>query len=143
MKKQYSIYKLVDPRDDLPHYVGRTTSLAGRLSQHLNNTVGKSKKEKWISELKASGLVPLMEEVEKVVGEEKAAAAREVYWIQHFKKQGMPLTNVRGVSDNQRFTFWILKSLKKAFLNLAKDEGVSHVELLDEAMNDLFKKYRR
>ncbi len=44
---------------------------------------------------------------------------------------------------HERLSVWMLKSVKKKFKKLAQDLSVSHVELMEEAMNDLFKKYGR
>lgn len=44
---------------------------------------------------------------------------------------------------HERLSIWMLKSKKKKFIKLAKDVGLSQVELMDEALDDLFKKYRR
>lgn len=44
---------------------------------------------------------------------------------------------------HERLSVWMLKSVKKKFKKLASDLSMSHVELMDEAMNDLFRKYRR
>jgi predicted GIY-YIG superfamily endonuclease len=146
IRRTYIIYQLVDPRDSLPHYVGYTSSPKERLGQHIANTSGKSKKDLWIAELKGYGLLPSMEELEKVVGKTKALK-REAHWITQLKKQGMPLTNVSGMHDFEnnyaRLTIWVFTSKKRKFVALAKDMGMSQVELMEEAVDDLFKKYRR
>lgn len=41
---------------------------------------------------------------------------------------------------HERFTGWMDKQLKKQFVNLAHDEGVSKTSLLNEAIADLLRK---
>jgi len=41
---------------------------------------------------------------------------------------------------HERFTGWMDKQLKKQFVNIAKDEGVSKTSLINEAIADLLKK---
>lgn len=41
---------------------------------------------------------------------------------------------------HERFTNWMDKQLKKQFIKLAQDEGVSKTSLLNEAIADLLKK---
>jgi hypothetical protein len=41
---------------------------------------------------------------------------------------------------HERFTGWMDKQLKKQFVNLAQDEGVSKTSLLNEAIADLLRK---
>ena len=42
---------------------------------------------------------------------------------------------------HERFTGWMDKQLKKQFVNLAQDKGVSKTSLLNEAIADLLRKY--
>jgi hypothetical protein len=42
---------------------------------------------------------------------------------------------------HERFTGWMDKQLKKQFVNLAKDEGVSKTSLINEAIADLLIKH--
>ncbi len=42
---------------------------------------------------------------------------------------------------HERFTGWMNKQLKKQFVNLAQDKGVSKTSLLNEAIADLLRKH--
>jgi hypothetical protein len=42
---------------------------------------------------------------------------------------------------HERFTGWMDKQLKKQFVNLAQDKGVSKASLLNEAIADLLRKH--
>lgn len=42
---------------------------------------------------------------------------------------------------HERYTGWMDKQLKKQFVNLAQDKGVSKTSLLNEAIADLLRKY--
>ncbi len=42
---------------------------------------------------------------------------------------------------HERFTGWMDKQLKKQFVNLAQDKGVSKTSLLNEAIADLLRKH--
>jgi hypothetical protein len=91
----FHIYKLVDPRDELPFYVGITYDMEKHLREHLATAyLANSAKEQWILEIKSLGLCPTMEEIETVEGTTEEAMQRELYWIYALKAQGIPLTNV-------------------------------------------------
>ena len=44
---------------------------------------------------------------------------------------------------HERFTSWMDKQLKKQFVHLAQDEGVSKTSLLNEAIADLLRKHQQ
>lgn len=86
------IYKLVDPRDSLVRYVGKTNNLKRRLWQHYyDNKEAKTPKRKWIKELLELGLEPVLDICERV---ESAWQEREKFWIKYYKDLGHPLTNI-------------------------------------------------
>jgi hypothetical protein len=102
MLKCYSIYQLVDPRDGLPYYVGRTGRLTQRFLEHLIGDASDNlSKDAWIQELRVLGLRPLLQEVELVIGTTQDAQQRELYWIRSLRDEGMPLTNVSGMQPQK------------------------------------------
>lgn len=98
------VYALVDPRDDLPHYVGLTRNMRYRLYKHLRDKDTSPIKVAWIDSLRACGLSPEV----KILAEAWAddVAAIEVYWIAKGRELGWPLTNAtaggEGAHGNER-----------------------------------------
>lgn len=75
----YYIYVLIDPRDGEIKYVGCSTNPAVRARNHMA-IMGGSKKDLWISELKALNLKPSYEVLFSTSNIEKAAAAELEYF---------------------------------------------------------------
>lgn len=56
-----TVYALIDPRDDVPRYIGQTKRpLSVRLGGHLTNSKSQPRVRGWIAELRAAGLRPLI-----------------------------------------------------------------------------------
>lgn len=88
------IYGLVDPRDQLIHYVGATRNLTARLSRHLSKEDKASQKWAWIKELRGRGLLPHLIVLEVVEGPETENWSKvESFWIDRCLRVGMLLTN--------------------------------------------------
>ncbi len=94
---EWTIYALVDPRDNKIRYVGRTIEAKRRLQQHLQEVAVNKKKSQWLRELKQLGIIPRMEILESMKCEAIDAERRETDWIRYLLDQGTPLTNIRGV----------------------------------------------
>jgi hypothetical protein len=60
----YCIYQLVDPRDNLPRYIGMTTGLDARFQQHMRCDGSNPAKDTWIEELKGQGLIQIVQRLE-------------------------------------------------------------------------------
>jgi hypothetical protein len=87
-------YKLVDPRDNLPFYVGQTVDPERRLKDYLNERPQHSRAlDKRIDELRQAGLQPIMQELERKDCTAEGALVREAYWIHFFESQGIALLN--------------------------------------------------
>src|SRR2546426_9045506 len=119
---RFKIYKLVDPLDGLPFYVGYTADMEKRLQEHLATAyLANSPKEQRILELKSLGLRPSMEEIETVEGTALDAMKREIYWIYHLKQQGILLTNVTRTSNRARHSFYLDKAIMDQLNQAFKD----------------------
>jgi hypothetical protein len=90
----YSIYGLVDPRDQLPFYVGLTGDVYKRFLDHIKCKGGNLGKTARIMSLREADIMvhmPIYEQTEDV----GYARIREAYWIHHFEVLGAPLTNMK------------------------------------------------
>lgn len=94
--RTYTVYALIDPRDNTVRYVGITERpINKRLAGHLLGNDGNKTKIAWISELAQIGISPIIRPLEQVKGR-KETLEREQEWIQHFLSLGAPLTNIMG-----------------------------------------------
>jgi hypothetical protein len=89
----YVIYALVDP-DEIYRvcYIGMSSDVYSRFTQHLRDTDNGSLKGQWLKELRDRNRVPYCKVLEDVPTEEEARI-REAYWVQFYLKLHMPLTN--------------------------------------------------
>ncbi len=86
------IYALIDPRDGVIKYVGKSYDPQERLKGHLKNckrTV--TLKNRWIAKLKSLDLKPSIQILEEVL--ESEWEDRERYWIKELQNQGYLLKN--------------------------------------------------
>jgi len=95
----YTIYVLKDPRVDAVRYVGVTgKSLHERLENHLRDIRNKSNSSprvQWLCRLDNSGLIPVIEEIDRTSEGAEVAGCLEQEWIEHYEEQGCDLLNVR------------------------------------------------
>lgn len=90
---EYKIYKLIDPRNNLPRYIGLTfNSLKYRLKSHRCDK-SRTHKCNWIKSILKDGLTPKIEIIESNIYSHEMACEREIYWISEYKKLGYDLTN--------------------------------------------------
>lgn len=87
------VYALSDPRTRQVRYVGMAKNAYRRYAQHLNEPHTNEYKNAWMDEIMKAGTAPLLTILESCV-EESAIREREKYWIQHYLRQGVPLTNI-------------------------------------------------
>ncbi len=98
----YRIYVLKDPRIEgveAIRYVGATgMSLSGRFKFHLmdaNRDHGTTPRWKWLRQLNEEGVIPEIEEVERLwSSNSREAADRENFWMDHYEARGCDLLNV-------------------------------------------------
>lgn len=93
--RTYSIYALIDPRDNEVRYIGLTEYPDERLKQHIQGD-GNIPKRQWINELSQIGLKPYMHTIE-TVQTLSSAFDREGHWIQHYTHAGAKLVNIRSL----------------------------------------------
>lgn len=101
MKKMKTnlIYGLMDPRNDVFYYIGKTTIGNGRPLTHLKRSHNEMVR-KWVSELECIGLSPSIHIIEKDI-ELKELRNREIYWINEYRKINDELFNVCLIDDNE------------------------------------------
>ena len=91
------IYILIDPRDEWVVYVGTSIHPEKRIKElnhkHINH-YGKAVSE-WALELRAAGLLPKLQVIEKCPTEIRRESERS--WITHYLEQGFDLLNFDGV----------------------------------------------
>ena len=85
------IYKLVDPRDNKPRYIGVTNNPGGRLMLHVKNASSTKLKVEWVNELRNLGMIPKMFIIDQCLESEREQ--REQYWIKIYQKEGYSLVN--------------------------------------------------
>lgn len=87
----YSIYALIDVRDNSIRYIGMTRNTFARLSQHLLNTGNGTPEGVWLAEMQQARVTPKLEVLEVIPSSQyeqaneqayQRARERESYWIQ-------------------------------------------------------------
>jgi predicted GIY-YIG superfamily endonuclease len=96
----YVIYALVDPRDNLVHYVGLTEDVYQRFQAHINCTGSNVAKNAWITEMRQANVLVQMVELERAE-DLGTARIREMYWIQHYQHLQHPIKNI--IHNNHKF----------------------------------------
>lgn len=88
------IYGLKDPNTGEIRYIGKANNPKARFSQHLalTKTDTSRHKKSWIESLLRVGQKPELVILERVP--ETQWEDREIWWIQHGKDSGWPLTNI-------------------------------------------------
>jgi hypothetical protein len=90
-----NIYELIDPRSNLPRYIGRTAgNIKTRLSNHLTEAkvnTSNSHRINWINELLKLNLKPIVNLIAVVDTEEWDVW--EIFYIQLYKDLGYSLVN--------------------------------------------------
>lgn len=89
----YTVYALIDPRDNNIRYIGITYDPDRRLKEHLSNDSNVLKRN-WVNELRQFGLTPRMHLLETGLSL-SLALEREHFLIQHYFNEGRDLVNLR------------------------------------------------
>jgi hypothetical protein len=85
------IYILVDPRNEVVRYVGRSWQPNDRYWQHYTEAKRALPKDQWVRELREAGLSFRMFIVEEATN--LTASKRERHWTGHYRSLGAPLLN--------------------------------------------------
>jgi hypothetical protein len=118
---KFSVYGIVDPRDNLVFYVGHTSRFDLRCAQHREG--GESLSGLTIQQIQKSGREPVFLKLERCASREAAQMA-EIFWIELFKARGARLMNAQG------FAGYVARADKRERLKegLAELSGVTAVE---------------
>ena len=87
-----NIYILKDPITNDIRYVGKSDNPDKRYLSHINENRNNTYKENWIRQLKEKGLLPILEIIDIVPGENWTFWER--WWISLFKSWGFNLVNI-------------------------------------------------
>lgn len=90
---KYTVYALIDPRDQSVKYIGITKDVYSRMRQHSRCEENNTAKNAWITELQREQLMFIMHSLEKVRTFEQALK-REAAWIKAYLDAGIPLLNI-------------------------------------------------
>lgn len=84
--EEHYIYALVDPRDNLEKYIGKTKNLQRRFQGHLQEAKKKNspltRKNNWLKSLFKKDLLPIIKVIETCTSD--SIDQREVFWITHY-----------------------------------------------------------
>ena len=88
----YLVYGLYCPVTQALRYIGITSRLAIRMSEHMRDEKGTQGKNDWIAYLKSLGFAPYVRILD-TAHNERVAKIKEIRYIFHFVQHGQPLTN--------------------------------------------------
>jgi hypothetical protein len=145
MPKVVYIYVLKDPRDKRIRYVGKTNNIDRRYEQHLyNRNEGNPHKDRWITNLQAKGLKPLIEIIEECNGEDWRD--REIYWIDKCRCDGEDLINIKHGGDGYTSETWreycVVSAAKRLHIEIKRcfvcgGKTISHVNICSRCMRKI------
>jgi hypothetical protein len=88
-----TIYVLLDPRTEMPRYVGQTVcSLSKRVAEHMSEPSDDSPRSKWIRELRREGLSATIVAIAEADSQEQLDEL-EGWHIRVGREIGLPLLN--------------------------------------------------
>jgi hypothetical protein len=95
---KFATYVIIDPRDNIPVYVGQSNNFQLRKESHLNCAMGKRPNivgvniETYLVDLYSIGYLPKFEIIEECSTEEESLKS-ELVCIRHLIKKGIPVLN--------------------------------------------------
>lgn len=98
--QQYTIYRLIDPRDNSTRYVGLSSNVLRRYAAHiLGNSPSQmnAARSAWLEDLNQQGFMPVLDVIESGIRDRRQAEEREAYWIRVYHDSGANLLNIQGV----------------------------------------------
>jgi len=132
---KYTIYRLIDPISNETRYIGLTfNDLKQRLKSHCYDR-STSHKSNWITKLKKSGLRPIIESIEDNISSYDYCCEREIYWIEKYKSDGHPLTNMAtGGNKNKKMSPDTIERMRNSQIERYKNYKLV---LSDDVKNNL------
>ena len=100
MESKYYIYFHVDPRDNMPKYVGKGS---GKRAWEFGKSRRNLKHSRWVKKLESKGLKPIVIIGNRFESEEECFKA-EIADIAFFRKLGIDLKNITNGGDGVRLT---------------------------------------
>jgi predicted GIY-YIG superfamily endonuclease len=100
---KYTVYALLDPRDQSVKYIGITKDVYSRMRQHSRCEGNNTAKNAWITELQREQLMFIMHSLEKVRTFEQALK-REEAWIKAYLDAGISLLNIAVAQSYQKLS---------------------------------------
>lgn len=142
--KPYTIYALIDPRDNAVRYIGLTYDVYARMRQHSRCEGNNAIKNAWIQELRREQIMFYMHSIEKVKTFEQALE-REQYWIQHYLQRGANLTNIASVpvdsTEPKKIRLYKREQFEKLFFRAYTGCIVSFYGATEEEFDEFIKRY--
>jgi GIY-YIG catalytic domain len=103
-KRQWCIYRLIDPRDESVRYIGVTIDPFVRYSCHLNGDRRYISRWNWLRKLGQLGLKPRFDIIESGFGDRWVE--REQHWIAHYRSEGARLFNLTSGGEGTTGAKW-------------------------------------
>lgn len=114
---EWSVYALIDPRDDQVRYIGKSTNVDIRVKAHIRER-GTTRKIRWIQTLIRDSEKPKVQILETGTGDWEDA---ETKWIAYYRSLGYDLTNAtsggEGLRDPSPETRALIGAAQRAIRN--------------------------
>ena len=132
----YYIYALIDPRDNLIHYIGLTGNTpTHRLADHLTDRTGA--KAEWLTDLLDAAFMPSFIVLQKA-DDVETAQLREAWWISTGEMLGWPLTNVAKTTKQKKST--LEKAQPEVHKEMVKEiKGTNQGRTIESKWHDVVK----
>src|SRR6266568_4337485 len=123
----YTVYALLDPRDDSIKYVGLTINPERRLARHISSrTSATPEKRTWHEELIALNITPILLPLETGMFCEMEARERESFWIKELLEAGSELFNSPSTNGGRLRSNAHVEELLRFYQDVGKfPDGVS------------------
>jgi hypothetical protein len=139
----FYFYQLVDPRDNLPFYVGQTISPDERRKTYLNGRphYHSTALTQRLRELEQAGLQPIMQEIDRLECTQEEADEREAYWIKHLSSQGIVLLNRNNnKAIRKQQMFYLPTDIKKQLKRFAFDHDLEISTVVQVAIQEFLER---